>query len=170
MPFSISPSATFATINWDNFEDRPRINEPMTFCKEDNWNKDVKCCMDEYSIEHVLNRVRAGTAGQTPEIAFLEQYPCINGPELEELAFKGQEPAIPPSPKTLDQPCDTGTIKAFLDTAKKFGFGNFADVFRLGKEPTLSCSTIMRMAFRYGALALEMGRDPRGRLSSKTFE
>ena len=141
MPFSISPSTTFASINWDNFENRPRINEPMTFCNEDNWNKDVKCCMDGYSIEHVVNRARKNSTEQTPEITFLEQYPCINGTELEELAYKGRGSATPPSPNTQDQPCDMGTINAFLKTAKKFGFGNFADVFRLEKEPTLSCNT-----------------------------
>jgi len=54
--------------------------------------------------------------------------------------------------------------------AQKFSFGKFADISRLKKEPTLSCDTILRMAFRYGALAFEMGRDPKTRLTSKTFE
>jgi hypothetical protein len=166
MTYSINNSVPFSAINWDSFENRPRINEPMIFCNESNWEKDVKCCMDGYSIDHTLNEAEKKSIGKNQEISFLEQYPCVNGPELTELAFRSSDTTIP----SQDKPCDIGSIKAFLKTARKFGFGNFADIFHLEKQPTLSCENLMRMAFRYGALALELGRDPGKKLSSKMFE
>ena len=174
MNYSINNSVTFSAINWNSFEGRPQINEPMTFCKEDSWDSaNAKCCMDGYSIEHVLDETR-GSQKSSLERKFLDQYPCVNGVELESLADKiqGDKPSNPPktsSPIPEDKPCDIGAIQAFLKTAKKFGFGNYADIYRLEKEPKMSCDTLLRMAFRYGALAFDLGRDPQKKLTSKTF-
>jgi len=127
--------------------------------------------MDGYSIEHVLEETRQSQ--QVPERQFLKQYPCVNGAELKSLVDNIQvdtnETPSKPTQTDDEKPCDNGAIEAFLKTAKKFGFGNFADISRLESNPKMSCTTLIRMAFRYGALAFEMGRDPQKRLASKTF-
>ena len=96
MSYSINNSIPFSAINWNSFENRPQINEPMTFCREDSWNSaKAKCCIDGYSIEHVLDE----TKGSSSERKFLEQYPCINGVELETLADKIQGNGSSTQPK-----------------------------------------------------------------------
>ncbi len=32
MSYSVSPTTTFANINWDSFENRPSIDPSMPFC------------------------------------------------------------------------------------------------------------------------------------------
>lgn len=83
MSFSISSSTQFSEINWDSLENRPTINESMTFCEEKDWNSDSRCCMDRYSIEHVLDVAHENNLWNMPEVKFLEAYHCINGPELD---------------------------------------------------------------------------------------
>jgi hypothetical protein len=83
MSFSISASTPFSSINWDNFENRPPISKSMPFCKEEDWYEDKKCCMDGYSIEHVRDVAYEYGNQNTPEVKFLDQYPCINGIELD---------------------------------------------------------------------------------------
>ena len=84
MSLSVSASTPFNAINWDNFENRPPINGSMTFCEEKDWYEDqAKCCMDYYSIEHVLDVAHEYELGEAPEVKFLEQYPCLNGLELD---------------------------------------------------------------------------------------
>lgn len=72
MIYSIS-STQFSNIDWDNFKDRPPIDESMTFCEEKNWNDDVKCCMDGYSIEHVRDIAYEHGLEDVPEVRFLDR-------------------------------------------------------------------------------------------------
>ena len=88
MPLSISSSTNFSNINWDDLENRPVINKSMTFCEEKDWYNDAKCCMDSYSIEHVLDVAHTYDLRELPEVKFLEEYPCLNGLELDSLADK----------------------------------------------------------------------------------
>jgi hypothetical protein len=180
MSYSISASTSFSSINWNNFENRPPINPSMTFCEEKDWYEDVKCCMDSYSIEHVRDVAHEHGLGDTPEVRFLDRYPCVNGLELDYFVDEieampsnvNNNPTPPesPYPPATDRPCDMNAIKAFIKIAQKLGLGNFADIAHLEKEPNVSCETIMGMAFRYGALALELGRDINKRLSSKASQ
>ena len=86
MTFSVSDTASFKDIQWNNFENRPQINKSMPFCKEADWYDDVKCCMDGYSIEHLIDAAYEHGNENTPEVQFLEQYPCLNGLELDFFA------------------------------------------------------------------------------------
>ena len=100
MSFSISPSTPFTSINWDTFENRPVINKSMKFCEEKDWYADTKCCMDGYSIEHVLDVAHENNLWNAPEVQFLDEYPCVNGLELDSLADKiaGMIPDTEPEP------------------------------------------------------------------------
>jgi hypothetical protein len=86
MSFSISRSTGFSEINWSSFENRPQINSSMQFCREKDWYEDAKCCMDGYSIEHILDAAYEHGNENTPEVKFLDQYPCLNGVELDHFA------------------------------------------------------------------------------------
>ena len=55
----------------------------MPFCREEDWYEDKKCCMDGYSIEHVRDVAYEYGNENTPVVKFLNQYPCINGIELD---------------------------------------------------------------------------------------
>ena len=55
----------------------------MSFCTDKNWNDDVKCCMDGYTIEHILDVAYEHGLEDTPEVRFLDEYPCINGLESD---------------------------------------------------------------------------------------
>ncbi len=101
---SISTSVKFADINWDTLENRPTINESMTFCEEKDWYADVKCCMDGYSIEHVLDVAHENNLWDMPEVKFLDQYPCINGLELDSLADEIAGRIPDPTPEPTPQP------------------------------------------------------------------
>ena len=82
MNYSISNSTPFSAINWNNYENRPVINERSRFCSDSQQdNPRAKCCMDGYSIEAVLDEI-----AQSPERDFLSGYPCVNGMELSGLA------------------------------------------------------------------------------------
>jgi hypothetical protein len=42
----------FSAINWDNYENRPVINDRSRFCSDSQQdNPRAKCCMDGYSIK-----------------------------------------------------------------------------------------------------------------------
>ena len=83
MSYSISSTVPFSAINWETLENRPPIGESMKFCEEKDWYEDVKCCMDGYSIEHVLDVAYENGNENTPEVKFLDAYPCLNGLELD---------------------------------------------------------------------------------------
>jgi len=103
MSFSISNSVPFSNINWDSFENRPTINKSMLFCTEKNWYDDVKCCMDGYSIEHIRDVAYEHGLEDTPEVRFLDQYPCING--LESDYFVDRIESMPS--KKLPEPTES---------------------------------------------------------------
>ncbi len=86
--FSVSASTPFSSISWNNFENRPPINSSMTFCEEKDWYEDVKCCMDGYSIEHLRDVAYEYGHENTPEVRFLDQYPCLNGLEIDYFVDK----------------------------------------------------------------------------------
>lgn len=83
MSYSISNKTTFAEIDWNTFENRPPIKRTMPQCKEKDWYADVKCCMDGYTIEHVRDMAYDNGYVDTPETQFLDEYPCLNGVELD---------------------------------------------------------------------------------------
>jgi hypothetical protein len=101
MSYSISPSTPFSSINWDSFENRPQVGGDMPICEEKNWYEDSKCCMDYYSIEHVRDVANDYGLADTPEVKFLDAYPCINGPEIDFFAdeIESMEPKIIPEPE-----------------------------------------------------------------------
>jgi hypothetical protein len=162
MSLSVSPSTPFASIDWTTFENRPEINSSMPFCTEKNWVQNYKCCMDGYSIEHAIE----GTLGRSkrkPGTRFLEQYPCVNGPELESLVEgiprPGNDPTDIPSeptpqpttPATDDNgACDNRAVKAFLKFVKSVGFDDTVEVSRLKQGFKISCEALIDMAVRYG--------------------
>jgi len=107
MSFSISTSTPFSAINWDNFENRPPINESMKFCGSADRYKDTKCCMETDSIEGVLYVAHKNDLRNADEVKFLEEYPCVNWVELDSLADKIDEqlPETTPTPvPTSPQP------------------------------------------------------------------
>jgi hypothetical protein len=83
MSYSIFNSVPFSSINWDSFENRPSTKGSMPICQEKDWYEDSKCCMDVYSIEHVRDVAYDYGHENTPEVKFLDQYPCVNGLELD---------------------------------------------------------------------------------------
>ena len=85
MPFSISSDTAFKDINWNNLENRPSIDDSMIFCKDSDWHKSAKCCMDGYTIEHVLDISHEQSSHSSPAAKFLEEYPCLNGLELDRI-------------------------------------------------------------------------------------
>lgn len=91
----------------------------MTFCKEDSWDSaNAKCCLDGYSIEHVLDET-GGSQKSGLERKFLDQYPCVNGVELESLADKiqGDKPSNPPKTSTPipeNKPCNIRVFSPVL--------------------------------------------------------
>lgn len=60
----------------------------MPFCTETEWNGERKCCMDGYAIEHVRDMAYDNGARDTVEARFLDQYPCVNGAELDQFVEK----------------------------------------------------------------------------------
>lgn len=81
-------NSTFANINWDTFKGRPTIDPSMKFCSEKKWHTDTKCCMSGYTIEHVLDMAYDHGKADSPEVTFLEGYPCLNGRELDSFVDK----------------------------------------------------------------------------------
>jgi len=122
MSFSISPSTPFTSINWDTFENRPPINDSMKFCDEKDYYKETKCCMDGYSVEHVVEVAHQNGLWDAPEVKFLEKYPCVNGTELDSLAdqIDGMIPEPTPSP-TPTEPKKCLLIELFDQLKKLFG-------------------------------------------------
>lgn len=178
MTYSINNSVSFSAIDWDSLENRPQINDTMTFCDENNWDDpDAKCCMDGYSIEGAIHEGKFSKS--SPEGNFLNQYPCVNGMELEMLAESTSRPTsknpipapstpTPSKPDQEDTPCSSDAIKAFVKVAKKLGLGKNADIINIGKEQKISCDSLLGAAFKYGALAFQMGTDPQKKLFPKT--
>lgn len=103
MSFSISNSVPFSGINWDSLENRPPMKSGMLVCKEKDWYEDKKCCMDGYSIEHVLEVANDYGLGDTPEVQFLNEYPCVNGLELDYFVdqIERMEPKTTPEEEEL---------------------------------------------------------------------
>jgi|GEM_PF-5040886 len=85
MKFSISPWTSFANINWDNFEKRPPITKDMPLCSSFNWEYDIPCCTDPYVIDDTLQMATHKNKSQTKEAIFLNNYPCVNSLEFEEI-------------------------------------------------------------------------------------
>ncbi len=100
MNYSINNSIPFSAINWNSFENRPQMGKGMPICKENDWYEDKKCCMDGYSIEHVLDVAHEYGHGDTPEVKFLDEYPCLNGLELDR--FVDQIETMPSDYKPKD--------------------------------------------------------------------
>lgn len=113
MNYSISNSTPFSAINWNNYENRPVINERSRFCSDSQQdNPRAKCCMDGYSIEAVLDEI-----AQSPERDFLSGYPCVNGMELSGLADRAGfvdefNEAVPAKTQPPQYSCDPKTIQA----------------------------------------------------------
>jgi hypothetical protein len=106
MSFSVSSTTPFSAINWDNFENRPPVKQGMPICEEKDWYEDSKCCMDGYSIEHVLDVANDYGLSDTPEVKFLDEYPCVNGLELDHFVdeIEGMEPKSTPEPEVPTWP------------------------------------------------------------------
>jgi hypothetical protein len=158
MSFSVSSSASFSSINWTTFEGRPEIKDSMPFCKEKDWDQDKKCCMDGYSIEHALEMIpKLGM--KSSEARFLEQYPCVNGLELESLVEGASEPKNS-STETVNRrtsivedggSCDSRAVKAFLKFIKSVGgYDDIPEISSLKKGLKISCEALIDMAVRYG--------------------
>ena len=81
MPFPIS-SDKYENVDWNALKNRPPI-DPNNFCTEQNWFEDSPCCMSGYEIEHVLHIAHDNGFGDSPEVEFLNKYPCLNGVELD---------------------------------------------------------------------------------------
>ncbi len=109
MSFSISSTTSFANINWDNFENRPPINESMPFCDDKGHYSDTKCCMDDYALENVVRVAHNHDLWEVPEVKFLEESPCVNLAELDSLADQIDEmiPDTEPEPQTGHTPTET---------------------------------------------------------------
>ena len=86
MSFSVSSSTPFAKINWDNFENRPPINNSMPFCSDKDTSSDTKCCMDDFALENVTRVAHKNNLWDAPEVQFLDKSPCLNFAELDSLA------------------------------------------------------------------------------------
>lgn len=105
MTFSISSSTTFEQINWDNFENRPVIDESMPFCRDFNWVYDIPCCVDGIVISDTLQMAYKGGKENTPEAKFLNEYPCINSLEYERVANDLMPPASQDWMSQEQKPC-----------------------------------------------------------------
>lgn len=88
MAYSISTLTRFTEIDWNNFNNRPAIDSSMPFCNEKDWYRDRRCCMDGYTIEHVRDMAYDNRHQNTAEARFLDEYPCVNGVELDQLIDK----------------------------------------------------------------------------------
>jgi hypothetical protein len=121
MSFSISPSTPFASINWDNFENRPPINESMPFCDDKYTGSDSKCCMDDYALESVTRVAHKNNLWNTPEVQFLEKSPCVNLAELDSLADQIDE-MIPETEQNTTPPTEAKLCLpiALFEQLKKF--------------------------------------------------
>ena len=121
MTFSISASTTFSKIDWNNFENRPPINDLMPFCESKDRGKNTKCCVDEYSIEHVLEVARKNNLEDMPEVKFIDQYPCLNMQEIDSVADKIDEmiPEIEESNKTPQLPKSECVTQSIFDGLKQ---------------------------------------------------
>ena len=122
MNYSINNSISFSSINWNTLEGRPQVEnlgKETRRCEEKDWYADEKCCMDYYSIEHVRDVAYEYGHGDTPEVKFLDKYPCLNGLELDR--FVDQIEAMPSDyqPKDYSWPgigCVTKSIFSGLST------------------------------------------------------
>jgi len=101
MPFSVSSTTTFATIDWNTLENRPPIDTAQ-FCTKQYWFDNVPCCMDGYTVEHVLELAEQNGYESTPEARFLNKYPCINGVEIDYFYEKFTGQKAPQKPQDCD--------------------------------------------------------------------
>jgi hypothetical protein len=129
MTYSISDSKPFKEIEWESLKDRPSITTAMPFCEEKQWYKPAKCCMDGYTIEHILDGAYAGKNTKSPEFKFLKEYPCINGVELdsliEKIEEKGSQSKLASQASYAEGAAPYRYIKAAISTFIKFVLGNF---------------------------------------------
>lgn len=102
MSFSISPSTTFANIDWNTLENRPPIDKSMIFCQEKDWYDAVPCCMDGYTIEHVHDLAYENGFLGTAEAQFLNEYPCLNAIEMNHFYEKFTGLKAPTKPESCD--------------------------------------------------------------------
>ena len=121
MTFSISASTPFSKIDWSTFENRPPINESMPFCENNDGYKNTKCCVDEYSIEHVLEVAHRNNLADMPEVKFIDQYPCLNMQEIDSLADKIDEmiPEIDEHNQTPQFPRSECVTQSIFDGLKR---------------------------------------------------
>jgi len=104
MNYSINNSVPFSAINWNTLEGRPQVQnlgKETRFCEEKDWYADEKCCMDYYSIEHVRDVAYEYGNQNSPEVKFLDQYPCINGLEIDRIAYDIE--ALPSNKKPSEE-------------------------------------------------------------------
>lgn len=61
--------------------------------------------MDGYSMEHVREVAYDYGLDDTPEVKFLDQYPCLNGPELDRFVdeIESMEPKTTPQEEELEK-------------------------------------------------------------------
>lgn len=161
MNYSVNNSVPFSAINWSSFENRPEIKDSMIFCTEENWDQNVKCCMDGYSIEQAIEE-SANRGRKRAGIKFLDQYPCVNGPELESIAYSlrptpsGNSSDITPTPLPESPPtnndnfCDSRAINAFLKFVNSVHLDNTVEISRLKQGVKISCDALIDMVVRYG--------------------
>ncbi len=116
MSFSVSDSTTFANIDWSTLKNRPIIDGEQ-FCTEKNWFDDVPCCMSRFSIEYVTDTAYDNGFGDSPEVEFLKQSPCLNGVELDVFLEKFSSKTIEPS--LSQSPNWNGTWSSIINSIKR---------------------------------------------------
>jgi hypothetical protein len=106
MSHTIPQPTPFSKIDWSTLQNRPSLTKDMPICTDKQWDKrDARCCMSGYAIEHV--RDIAFDAGKTssPESAYINGYPCVNGVELDNLfdAIMNSSQVLPEASQDLSR-------------------------------------------------------------------